>query len=149
MSEVRYGSTQTWCALLAAQLSRSIASRATAENRDDARRQIKALEALLPSGAGIDSGIKIDSESHADQIVLRLSFHHLNDHGYYDGWTDHVVRITPAFDGVNLRVGGRDRNQVKEYLEETLYRAVTAHYRSRYEADANGTFAFRRFEEAP
>ena len=81
---------------------------------------LNSLEQLLPSGSGIDNGTTIDRErSHAEKIVLHFGFHHMNDGGYYDGWTEHTATITPSFDGINMRISGRDRNQVKEYLYQT------------------------------
>lgn len=71
----------------------------------------------LPSGSGIDAGITlVREESEKQKIVFSFSFHHLNEDGYYDGWTDHKLIIKPVFGGIDLRITGRDRNQVKEYL---------------------------------
>lgn len=75
------------------------------------------LEGKLPSGSGIDCGTKIDkSASNSKKIILTFSFHHMNDGGFYDGWTDHKVIITPSFNGFDIKITGRDRNQIKEYL---------------------------------
>lgn len=83
-------------------------------------------KALLPSGSGIDSGTKIDYEaSNQDKVVLNASFHHMNDGGYYDGWTEHVITVTPAFSGVNIRISGRDRNEIKDYLHEVYSLCLT------------------------
>lgn len=80
---------------------------------------------LLPSGSGIDCGTKIDLDrSTGRRIVLTMSFHHMNENGFYDGWTEHTVTIVPAFDGIDLVVGGRDRNGVKEYLADTYYHCL-------------------------
>jgi hypothetical protein len=49
----------------------------------------------------------------------------MNDGGFYDGWTEHTVVVTPSFRGINLRISGRDRNQIKEYLYETYDYALT------------------------
>lgn len=87
---------------------------------------------ILPSGSGIDCGTTIsEDESKPGKIVLLLSYHHMNDGGYYDGWTEHKVIITPSFDGIDMRITGRDRNQIKDYLHDTyhycLTRKVTIH----------------------
>ena len=83
--------------------------------------RIRELARLLPHGSGIDGGTLVDLDaSHAEKLVLTTSFHHMNDGGYYDGWTDHVVTVTPSFRGINLRISGRDRNQIKDYLYETF-----------------------------
>ncbi len=81
---------------------------------------------MLPSGSGIDSGTKFDlGGSLVDCLVFHVSFHHTNEHGSYDGWTEHKVRVKPAFDGVRLTISGPDRNQVKEYLHEVYSECLT------------------------
>jgi hypothetical protein len=76
-------------------------------------------ENYLPSGSGIDNGAAIDLDaSHAGKIVIHTAFHHMDDAGYYDEWTDHTITVTPSFDGINLRISERDRNQVKDSLHE-------------------------------
>lgn len=81
----------------------------------------------LPSGSGLDSGTTIDlDKSTSTKIVLHTSFHHMNDAGMYDGWTEHTLTITPAFGGIDIKIGGRDRNGIKEYLHEVFYYNLTA-----------------------
>ena len=76
----------------------------------------------LPSGSGIDNGMHlIREECENDKITFSLDFHHLNENGYYDGWTSHKVVIRPAFGGIDIRITGRDRNQIKEYLYDFMY----------------------------
>lgn len=90
----------------------------------DQSMEFNNLRQLLPSGAGLDSGTSIDATSTIDRIVLNTSFHHMNDAGYYDGWTDHKIIIKPEFDGLQISIGGRNRNQIKEYLHETFCHAL-------------------------
>jgi hypothetical protein len=74
----------------------------------------------MPRGSGCDSGTHLlMQESTPEKLVFQCDFHHMNDGGYYDGWTEHKVIITPSlgFD-FNVRVTGRDRNQIKDYLAE-------------------------------
>ncbi len=73
-----------------------------------------------PSGSGIDNGTKIDLDaSTGEKLVFTLGFHHMNDAGMYDGWTEHTVTVVPSLQfGFNLKISGRDRNGIKEYLHE-------------------------------
>jgi hypothetical protein len=48
----------------------------------------------------------------------------MNDTGYYDGWTEHTVTVTPSFSGINIRVSGRNRNDIKDYIHETFSYAL-------------------------
>lgn len=41
----------------------------------------------------------------------------MNDGGFYDGWTEHTVTVTPALHGdFHLRISGRNRNDIKEMM---------------------------------
>jgi len=41
----------------------------------------------------------------------------MNENGYYDGWTDHVIHVTPSLtQGFSLRITGTNRNGIKDYL---------------------------------
>jgi hypothetical protein len=88
--------------------------------------RIHQLVDLLPSGSGWDNGTKIDLDaSHANKIVLYGGFHHMNDGGFYDGWTEHTITVTPSLAfGFDLRISGRNRNDIKEYLHEMFSHAL-------------------------
>ena len=75
---------------------------------------------FMPHGSGIDNGVQIDLDhSHADKLVFHTAYHHMNDAGYYDGWTEHTVTVTPSLSNrYNIRIGGRNRNDIKDYLHE-------------------------------
>ena len=60
------------------------------------RMSLQDIANNLPSGSGIDCGTKIDPNSTPDEIVLNLSYHHMNDGGYYDGWSEIVITVTPS-----------------------------------------------------
>lgn len=102
------------------------------------------LEKKLPSGSGIDTGTHIILESRKNYaecevdkfgFVLQTAFHHMNEHGMYDGWTEHQVRVKPTFVGIDLRISGRDRNQIKEYLYQVYELALTETWVSTLTAD--------------
>jgi hypothetical protein len=43
----------------------------------------------------------------------------MDEHGCYDGWTHHKVIVKASlWAGIDIRVTGRDRNQIKEYIAE-------------------------------
>jgi hypothetical protein len=58
-------------------------------------------------------------------IRYDVSYHHMNDTGHWDGWTEHTITVRPAFHGVNVRVSGRDRNDVKDMIHEAVNHAFT------------------------
>jgi hypothetical protein len=78
--------------------------------------------AHLPSGAGFDRGTKISSDSTPEKLIFETAFHHMNDGGFYDGWTDHRVTVTPSLVWtLDVRVSGKDRNGVKGTVNDTFY----------------------------
>lgn len=88
-------------------------------------REIKHLLSLLPSGSGWDMGTRFASRSTRNRIVLYGSWHHMDENGFYCGWTDHKIIITPSLaNGFNLRVTGKDRNDIKSYLHELFNHAL-------------------------
>jgi len=86
--------------------------------KDVAQERIDALMEHAPSGSGIDHGTKISYEASKDgRIVFDFSFHHMNDAGFYDGWTEHTLVVKPSLEyGMDMTIRGRDRNGIKEYL---------------------------------
>jgi hypothetical protein len=81
--------------------------------------RISELLESFPSGSGFDSGTKLDDSSTPEKLVFTTAFHHMNDGGMYDGWTEHSVIVTPSLEmGYSMRVTGRDRNDIKQYIFE-------------------------------
>ena len=89
-------------------------------------RLIALCKEYMPSGSGIDCGTKIDLDaSTPDKLVFYAPYHHMNDGGMYDGWTDHSFTVTPSLQfGYRLKIGGRDRNNIKEYLHDVFSTAL-------------------------
>jgi hypothetical protein len=103
-------------------LVRAISEAVQASGNDAQHEMIEDLQKLLPSGSGIDSGCKIDLvKSTKNKIKIDFGFHHMNESGTYDGWTDHTLTIEPCLSfGFSLKITGRNRNQIKDYLYETF-----------------------------
>lgn len=100
------------------------------EKHHDAIDAIMVL--FMPFGSGFNAGTKFDVCEHVDEcasrerLVFTVSFHHMNDSGFYDGVTEHKVIVTPSFAGFDLRVTGRDRNGIKEYIADVFNNALNA-----------------------
>jgi len=116
------------------ELASLVAARANCRKSNNGEWLDKHTESLwylannyLPSGSGIDCGTKIDLDaSTPNRLVFTFSFHHMNDVGMYDGWTEHALIVTPSLtSGIDLRITGKDRNQVKDYLYEVYHHALT------------------------
>ena len=52
-------------------------------------------EEHLPRGSGFDGSTGIDANnSTRNSIIIWTEFHHMNDLGYYDGWSTHTFTMT-------------------------------------------------------
>lgn len=87
----------------------------------------------LPSGSGFDCGTTLnfdmcekpgDANACPHMLVFDTAFHHMDEHGFYSGWTEHKVIVTPTFLGPVLRVTGRDRDGIKEYIADQFHWAI-------------------------
>ena len=75
-----------------------------------------------PSGSGIDSGTQfIESESTDEKLVFQTAFHHMDDNGFYCGWSHHKVIARPSFVfGYSLRITGPNTRDIKDYLMDVF-----------------------------
>ena len=80
----------------------------------------------LPSGSGFDSGSKFNHvDSRPECLLFDTSFHHMNQDGFYDGWTHHQVRVFPSLaHGFRLTISGKNKNEIKEYIDEMFSEAL-------------------------
>ena len=87
----------------------------------------KLVREAMPSGSGFDAGTTLDmDQSTPERLVFTTSFHHMDESGGYDGWTDHRVSVRPSLVfSLLVTVSGRDRNQIKDYIAETFHSALT------------------------
>lgn len=94
-------------------------------DNNSANECLRHLQAnYLPSGSGINVGTDIIG-LYKNAVMLHTSFHHMNEVGYYDGWTEHKITVTPTFNGMDIRISGKDRNGIKDYLHDVFYHALT------------------------
>jgi hypothetical protein len=80
----------------------------------------------LPAGSGFDSGTHIVLEACSEEkLVFHTSFHHMDEHGSYDGWTEHDVRVYPSLAfGFRLTISGPNKNDIKEYIDSAFNEAL-------------------------
>lgn len=84
----------------------------------------------LPSGSGFDAGTalaagkcEVEGRPFPGRLLFETSFHHMDD-GFYSGWTEHRIVVIPTFDGFELKVFGRNRDGIKEYIEEVFHNVL-------------------------
>src|SRR5208283_5262110 len=60
-------------------------------------RILELVKEHMPSGSGIDCGTTIDFvASTPEKLVFNASYHHMDQNGFYDGWTDHIITVRPS-----------------------------------------------------
>lgn len=115
------------------ELASLIAARENCKRSDNAewfdRHTISANNLVayyLPSGSGFDSGTNLDFDrSTPECLVFTTSFHHMDEHGGYDGWTHHVIRVRASLHyGIRLTISGRDRNSIKDHIHQAFTHAL-------------------------
>jgi hypothetical protein len=81
----------------------------------------------FPHGSGFDMGTKLVYEkSTPNKLVFQADFHHMDEHGYYDGWSEHEVIVTPSLVfGFDVKVTGRNKRNIKEYISDTFHHILT------------------------
>ena len=83
-----------------------------------------AVETIMnnhsPRGSGFDSGTEIDFDaSKPNKLVFYTHFHHMNENGYYDGWTDHSIIVIPDLVcDFDISVSGSNKNEINDYIAE-------------------------------
>lgn len=79
-----------------------------------------ATERYLPHGSGFDNGTTFDfGASTGEKLVFHTSYHHMDENEMYDGWTEHTVTVRASLIfGIDVRIGGKNRNDIKEYIAE-------------------------------
>jgi len=84
---------------------------------------IENLMASAPYGSGIDCGTRrVLNDSSFNKLVFTFDFHHMDEMGGYDGWTEHTAKVTPSFlNGFDIYITGRNRNDIKDYLYDVYY----------------------------
>lgn len=87
------------------------------------------LQKLLPIGNGIEAKSVILLKSTEKRIVIDTAYWHPNVSYETSRWTDHQIVITPSFEGeINIRVTGKNLNNIKEYLNEVFREALMKEY---------------------
>jgi len=93
-------------------------------------RHAEAIERIvkehMPSGSGWDCGTKFDFDaSTPEKLVFTGSFHHMDEWGGYDGWTDHTIIVTPSLtEDVNIEIKGDNRNDIDDLLYQWFVDAL-------------------------
>lgn len=98
-------------------------------------KQIEIIEELtsrFDTGSGFDGKAElILDESHKNKLVFIIPYHHMDEAGYYDGWSKLKVVVTPdlAF-GTSIKITGimrkyRERGD-GDYFIECIDNILTA-----------------------
>jgi hypothetical protein len=85
-------------------------------------RLINYAQNYLPHGSGIDLGCEIDiDKSGVDKIIIKFSYHFMDQSGMYDGWEDYNLILFPDFvNGFSIKSIGRNRDDAIDYFYDTF-----------------------------
>lgn len=91
-------------------------------------RVLERCFANLPQGSGFDCGttFNLAESKEGTKLVFDTSYHYMTEAGYYDGWYDFKVVVRPTFSGFSLKVIGKDRDGIKEYIADVFYDVLAA-----------------------
>jgi hypothetical protein len=79
---------------------------------------LNELTEKLPHGAGIDgTTVVFLHKCRKDLIVIRSSYHCMDEVGGYDGWIDFELWIRPSFSGIDIDVKGRFSDKHGKYAD--------------------------------
>lgn len=82
-------------------------------------RNVELLESR-PHGGGFDRGTTLLTASDT-KLCFETWFHHMDEFGVYDGWTQHYVTVKPTFSGYfDIKVTGSNRNNIRDYVAEVF-----------------------------
>lgn len=110
-----------------AQLIDAYNTRTSREGKDRAADRIERIvRDHMPHGSGFDNGTRLDiARSSDEKLFFGTSFHHMNEHGVYSGWTQHHVVVKPSLAyGFTLRIDGPNRNDIKDYISECFHHSL-------------------------
>lgn len=90
-----------------------------------------ALLEMLPHGSGINCDWRFWWLKN-NSLVCSNSYHCMNEHGYYDGYADFSIKISPlkSLHSFKLQFHGKTAHaknkqyQLREYLEDTICYAL-------------------------
>lgn len=75
---------------------------------------------MFPKGSGFDCGTEFNQFlSTPEKLIFITEFHHLNEYGFYTGWTRHKITVKPSlqFD-FKININGKNKNNIKNYIVE-------------------------------
>ena len=81
----------------------------------------------FPNGSGFDVGSLFDFEkSHKNKLIIRIPYHCMDEHGYYDIWVFPELIITPSLmHEYNMRINwkgyrGKYKNSLNDYIYDSF-----------------------------
>lgn len=94
--------------------------------------RLEELLYKLPMGSGIDAGTTIVFDECArNKIVFNSAFHVMDDRGFYDGWIEFKIVVTPSFSGFDLEIKPLQRktyfnDYLHDYVFDVFYDALNS-----------------------
>ena len=82
----------------------------------------------LPSGSGIDTGVKFNfDESKNNKLVFNSSYHLMSENGFYIKWIDFKIIVIPSLlNEIDIKIIGYELKKyyVDDYINDCFYNAL-------------------------
>ena len=83
--------------------------------------RIDQIMETAPSGSGFDDGTQLDEKSIPERLVFTFGYHHMNELGYYEGWTHHDVIVTGSLVfGFMMRILDTESEEDLDHFHEVF-----------------------------
>ena len=101
------------------------ATECTGDYKTAALERLETLERdYLPSGSGFNCGSRI-IEANEQKIIIKSSYHAMDENGCYDRWYDFTITVTPSFSstGFDAKISGQfgKHQDIKDYILDEFW----------------------------
>lgn len=83
---------------------------------------------VMPHGSGFDGKSWLDFDaSIPERLIFFIEYHHMDEHGYYDGWSTLKITVRPSLAwGYTMSLTGivRRYRHDADYFRDVLYEAL-------------------------
>ena len=88
--------------------------------------RMEQLTKALPHGSGLNGKVEFIGSASEDKLTISAEYQHMDESGYYTGWSTYIITVRATFYGLNVTVKGRKDNDLREYLGELFHNALSA-----------------------
>ena len=88
---------------------------------------LENMQEEFPSGSGFDSPAEINEKTTDTRIVIRGSFHPMDENGYYRSWKEFKVVCIPTFTGFSVSCTGAG-SDLNDLIADEYHNCLSGEY---------------------